>query len=304
MVLDAVVGVETRIPASARTAAILGTKREGSGVVIDANGLVLTIGYLIIEAESADIVTADGERVPGQIVAFDYASGFGLLRAAKPLGIAPLAFGNSAALKEGAPILIAAADIAAADTTTEKVKAAYVVSRREFAGYWEYLLDNAIFTAPPHFKYAGAALIGPKGRLLGIGSLLVSDTQGKGSLSPGNMFVPIERLKPILASLVATGRSPEPPTPWLGVITEVVRGRLFISSVRPGGPAAASGLRAGDIILEVAGSPVVGLADFYRKVWSQGEAGVAVPVTVLHGAAPRIVVIDSGNRAEFLRARP
>ncbi len=292
--LEAVVGVRTKIPADARTAGVLGTEREGSGVVIGEDGLVLTIGYLILEAESAEIVLPGERVVPAEVVAYDYDTGFGLLRPLDRLDVEPMALGTSADLGQKSPVLVASFG------GTEAAIPAYVVSRRDFAGYWEYLLPVAIFTAPPHRTFGGAGLLGADGKLLGIGSLFVADAVAETNL-PGNMFVPIDALKPILAELIDRGRAAGPVRPWLGVYTEETRGRLFVSRVAPEGPAAAAGLEAEDIILAVKGQPVATLAGFYRAVWALGEAGVEVPLTVVRGAGLAEIPVKSGDRYDYLK---
>jgi len=292
--LDAVVGVRARIPADARTAQVLGTKREGSGVVIGKNNLVLTIGYLILEAESAEIVLSGDRVLPAEIVAYDYDTGFGLLQPLMAASIDPIEFGRSSDLAERSQVLVAsfgAGDLASA---------AYVVSRREFAGYWEYLLPDAIFTAPPHQSFGGAVLLGSDGRLLGIGSLFVPEAVAETDL-PGNMFVPIDALKPILSDMIAEGRSAAAPRPWLGLYTEELRGHLFVSRVAPEGPAAMAGLKAEDIILAVKDAPVSSQADFYRKIWALGEAGVEVPLTVIRRAGLTEISVTSGDRYDYLK---
>jgi S1-C subfamily serine protease len=297
-ILSAVIGVKAKIPPDARTAAFLGTERTGSGVVIDSDGLVLTIGYLILEADSASIVGGDGKEHPAQIIAYDYDTGFGLLRA-KPLpGITPAEFGDSKALKENDHVLVAA------HGSPYAVSPALVVSRRDFSGYWEYLLENAIFTAPPHPGFGGAALLDTAGRLVGIGSLIIPDARGPGIPVRGNMFVPIDRLKPILGDLLENGRSSKPSKPWLGVFTEETRGRVFVTRVTKGGPADRAGVARNDIILGVGDTPIGGQADFYRKTWGLGSAGVDVPLVILKGIKPSRVIVHSGDRYDWLRIKP
>ena len=186
----------------------------------------------------------------------------------------------------------------------QKVIGAVVVSRREFAGYWEYLLPGAIFTAPPHYEFGGAALIGRDGSLLGVGSLIVGDAAGPGRQMPGNMFVPIDALKPILADLTETGRSKLPPRPWLGLSSEEERGRLFVTRVSPESPAAEAGLAKDDIILGVAGEQVTGQADFYKKVWALGDAGVEVPLTILTRDGIAKITVTSASRYDHLKLKP
>jgi len=226
-----IVKIRSEVPSDARTARSLGTEREGSGVVIDSGGLVLTIGYLILEAMRVEVVGPSGKPVSAKIVGYDHNTGFGLVRVTKPLGINPMEFGESTALGERDEVLVAS------HGGSESVQGVFVVSRRDFAGYWEYLLENAIFTAPPHPDFGGAALIGRDGRLLGIGSLLVQDAVPGHDEIPGNMFVPIDKLKPILADLLIRGRSAEPPHPWLGIFSQAVGGRILVHRVSPGGPA-------------------------------------------------------------------
>lgn len=293
-----IVKIRSEVPSDARTARSLGTEREGSGVVIDSGGLVLTIGYLILEAMRVEVVGPSGKPVSAKIVGYDHNTGFGLVRMTKPLGIIPMEFGESAALGERDEVLVAS------HGGSESVQGVFVVSRRDFVGYWEYLLENAIYTAPPHHNYGGAALIGRDGRLLGIGSLLVQDAVPGHDEIPGNMFVPIDKLKPILADLMIQGRSAEPPRPWLGIFSQAVAGRILVHRVSPGSPADQAGIRPNDMIVGVAGRAVDGLADFYRKVWSLGNAGVEVPLNVLQGTRVRNLVVRSADRYRYLRLNP
>ena len=297
-VLSAMVTVHAEVPASARTAQFLGEQRIGSGVIIDTEGHILTIGYLVMEAHRVEVTGMDGKRVRATVVAHDTQTGFGLLRANEPLNATPMPFGTSADLAERTEVIIAS------DSTAASVRPTLVTSRREFAGYWEYLLEDAIFTAPPHPRYAGAALIGPDGKLLGIGSLLVNDAlPGRGSLT-GNMFVPIDHLKPILTDLIRTGRTRATPRPWLGLFTEEFRDKLVIMFVAPDGPAEQAGVRENDLILKVAGQPVKDQADFYRKVWAVGEAGADITLTLLQGTEIKDITVRSSDRGQYFRTVP
>jgi S1-C subfamily serine protease len=293
----AVVRIKTHINPEGRTIEGLGREREGSGVLIDSDGLVLTIGYLMVEAYAAEVVTNDGRTVPASVVGYDHESGFGLLRTLEPLKLKPMPMGKSSEVKERDPVLVASFGGAA------MVAPAYVVAKREFAGSWEYMLDDALFTSPPHPAWSGAALINREGKLVGIGSLIVGDAVGGGDKTPGNMFVPIDRLPPILADLIASGRIPGPGRPWLGLNAEELRGRLFVSRVTPGGPADKAGVKRGDVIVGVKGEPPKNLADFYRKVWAQGDAGVSVPLEVLQDSAVRRVEVKSINRLDHLKLK-
>ena len=296
-VLSAVVRVKAKILPNARSAATLGVAREGSGILIRAD-LVLTIGYLVIEAESIEVANTEGRTVPATLAGYDHASGFGLLKLVLPLAGKPLPLGDSAALAERDPVMVAS------HGGREGVSLAYVVSRRQFSGAWEYLLEAAIFTYPAVMNWSGAALIGPSGALLGVGSLIVADAVQPGTQSPGNMFVPIDLLKPILADLIDAGRAAGPVRPWMGMTTEELRGRLFVSRVSPEGPAERAGVRNGDIVIGVGGEEVASLADFYRKVWSRGAAGVEIPLRVLQGTQMRELSLRSIDRLEYFRAKP
>ena len=294
--LSAVVRVKARIIPNARSAATLGAQREGSGVLI-REGYALTIGYLVIEAETIELTGADGKAVPATLAGYDHASGFGLLKLLAPLAGKPLPMGDSAALAEREPAMVAGWG------GREGVSLVHVVSRRPFSGSWEYLLDSAIFTYPPVMNWSGAALIGARGELLGVGSLIVGDAAGQGTQSPGNMFVPVEALKPILEDLIATGRRAGPERPWLGVNTEELRGRLFVTRVSPEGPADLAGLKGGDIVIGVGAEEVGSLADFYRKVWARGAAGVEVPLRVLQGVQIRELTVRTIDRLQYFRQK-
>ncbi len=295
--LSAVVQVKAKILPNARSLATLGPQRQGSGVLV-REGYVLTIGYLVIEAEAIEVLAADGKAVPATLAGYDHASGFGLLKLIAPLAGKPLPLGSSAALDEREPAMIAT------HGGREGVSLVHVVSRRPFSGSWEYQLDSAIYTYPPVQNWSGAALIGARGELLGIGSLIVPDAGGPGTQSPGNMFVPIDLLKPIFDDLVAKGRAAGPLRPWLGLNAEEMRGRLFVQRVSPEGPADRAGLKSGDIVIGVAGEEVSSLADFYRKIWARGAAGVEVPLRVLQGMQMKEVTLRSIDRIEYFRQKP
>ena len=295
--LSAVVHVRAKILPNARSSATLGQQREGSGALV-REGYVLTIGYLVIEAEAIEVTGADGKAVPATLAGYDHASGCGLLKLLAPLAGKPLPLGNSGALAEREPAL------AASYGGGDNLRVVRVVSRRPFSGSWEYLLDSAIYTYPPVMNWSGASLISAKGELLGLGSLIVADSTGGGVEAPGNMFVPTDLLKPILEDLIARGRAGGIVRPWLGVNTEEMRGRLFVTRVSPDGPADKAGLKSGDVLVGVGSEDVSTLADFYRKVWARGAAGVEVPLRILQGTQVREVTVRSIDRVEYFRARP
>jgi S1-C subfamily serine protease len=295
--VSAVVRVKTHITPEGRTVQGLGREREGSGIVIDSAGLVLTIGYLMVEAYAAEVVDNNGRTVPADVVGYDHESGFGLLRAIEPLKLKPMALGKSAEIKEGDPVLIASFGGAA------MVGGAYVVAKREFAGSWEYMLEEALFTAPPHPAWSGAALINREGKLVGVGSLIVGEAVSGSDKAPGNMFVPIDLLTPILGDLISAGRKTGPGRPWLGLSTDELRGRLFVSRVTPEGPAEKAGIKRGDVVVGVNGEKPKNLADFYRKVWAQGSAGASIALDVLQDSQVKRLDVKSINRLDHLKLK-
>jgi S1-C subfamily serine protease len=295
--LSGVVHIKTFINPDGRTIGNLGRERTGSGIVIDNNGLILTIGYLMVEAHAADVITNDGHTVPADVVGYDQASGFGLLRAMAPIKAHPMELGKSADIKEDDRAL------AASYGGREMVLPVNVVSTAPFAGSWEYLLDKAIFTTPAHPEWSGAALINREGKLVGVGSLIVHDATRTGKTLPGNMFVPIDLLPPILGDLLAKGRIAGPARPWLGLTTDEMRGHLIVSHVTSDGPAEKAGMLRGDIILGVNGAMPDDLADFYRKVWALGSAGATIPLDVVHSGEKRRVDIISMDRLDHLRLK-
>jgi S1-C subfamily serine protease len=295
-ILKAVVKIDAKVPANARSAKTLGTDRTGNGIVIDTRGLVLTIGYLILEASEITVTSEDGTAVPAEFVAYDYDTGFGLVRVKRQLDIKPISFGDSKPLKAREAVVIVGFGGRSA------VRPAVIASRRDFAGYWEYLLEGALFTTPVYRNFGGAALLDLQGNLVGVGSLAVGDAAGPGRPVPGNMFVPIEKLKPILADLLNHGRSSAPPRPWIGVITrEVANGRVVVALATPDAPAARAGMRRGDIVMAVDGSKVSGQIDFYRKLWAAGRPGSTIAVTVQQGDEVKTLTIKAGDRYRWLK---
>ncbi len=271
--LDAMVALRAEVPEDAFTASILGTERGGNGIVIGEDGLVLTIGYLITEAQTVWLTTNRGVVVPAYPLGYDQATGFGLVRALGQLGTPALARASAASCERGARVYVLG------HGGRRHALKATLVDKREFAGYWEYLLDEALFTAPAHPEWSGAALVNEDGLLVGVGSLLVQEAVD-GQTVQGNMLVPIDLLEPILESMLATGRSGKAPRPWLGLYAGESDGQVIVGGVAASGPAAKAGIRQGDLVLEVAGRRVNSLAAFLRAVWERGPAGTPIPLKV------------------------
>jgi S1-C subfamily serine protease len=293
----AIVKVEVRAVPEARSAATLGTEREGTGIVIGEDNLIVTIGYLIVEADEVTVIDRRGRTLPAQVVGYDHATGLGLLRSMVPLDATPVALGDPARLARRESVLVVN------HQGPDDVTLAHVVSRRQFTANWEYMLDQAIFTTPPVMNWSGAALVDKDLRLLGVGSLIVRNAGDDDDRGPGNMFVPVDTLKPILADLVKTGRRAGPARPWLGVAADEVQGRLVVSRVSVDGPADAAGLEVGDIILAVRGEPVRTQAEFYRKVWGGGAAGSQVPLRILQGVEVKDLQLRSIDRVDYFRPK-
>jgi S1-C subfamily serine protease len=290
--MKSVVAVRANIPDDAFTAAGLGTRREGSGVVISEKGLVLTIGYLITEAEEVWLTAQDGRVIAGHALAYDQETGFGLIQALGHLDLPALPLGKSSATRLGDSVTFV-------DGTGNSVRAS-IVAKQEFAGYWEYLLEEAIFIAPAHPSWGGAGMLSPDGRLLGIGSLRLQMIQN-GEVADINMVVPIDLLPPILDDLVTRGQANRPPRPWLGVFTAESDGDVVVMNVSPKSPAARAGIKRGDIISDIRDQEISGLADFYRKVWGSGPAGAEVPMRIVRDGRDTWVRVKSADRSTFLK---
>lgn len=291
---DAVVKVHSEVPDDAFTAGILGTERVGSGVVIREDGLVLTIGYLVTEAESVWLTFHNGSTMAAHPLAYDFSTGFGLLA---PLGHPKaqwLPRGTSRTLAAGADAFVIGYG------GRDHALRTRLHERREFAGYWEYVLDEALFTVPAHPEWGGTALLNEEGELVGLGSLLVEEHDGEEAVA-GNMFVPVELLAPILDDMLRSGRAPGPSRPWLGMYTSHNDGYLVVTGVAPGGPAERAGVGRGDVIVELAGERVTSLAELFRKIWRLGSAGVEVPLALARSGSLIRMRVRSGDRNDFLK---
>lgn len=300
----AVVGVRVTAAEDARSIATLGKERAGSGVLISPDGLILTIGYLMLEAQDIRIVTQDNKTLPAVAVGYDLATGFGLIRPLLPLrDVAPVELGSQDSVQAGEALMAA---IGSTDTNIEAdVSMTRLVSKRAFSGSWEYHIDSALFTSPPvmagNGNHSGAALFNQKGQLLGIGSLLVMDAMGQNRRLPGNMFVPVDLLKPILTEMQQSGTSRLSMRPWLGLTSSDASGRVQVLRVSDDSPAQQAGLKGGDVVLAVDGNKVSSLEAFYKKLWDRTSPQEPVSLTVLQGADVNTVVVQPQNRMANLR---
>lgn len=290
--LSAIVSVRSRVPDDAFTAQILGTERTGHAIRIDDNGLLVTIGYVIAEAEEIWLIAGNGEAVPGHVVGYDYETGFGLVQTLGRMGLPSLELGDSEILYAGQSVVVAGAG------GLDEALTATVVEKREFAGYWEYVLDEAIFTAPPHPNWGGAALLGHDGRLAGVGSLYVENVTP--AVPAGNMVVPINILKPVMTEMLQYGTTLKPARPWLGIFVTEADDSLVVAGVLDGGPAERADVRTGDVIIGVDGQRAHTLAELFRTIWAYGEAGCRIPLVLYRdGAAFDVYVESIDRRAQF-----
>jgi S1-C subfamily serine protease len=292
--LESVVLLRSEIPEDAFTAPLLGTERAGNGIVIRDDGLVLTIGYLITEASTIWLTTNKGAVAGGFPVAYDQATGFGLVQPLGKLGVKALPRGSAASCQLGANVVVAG------NGGRAHALKATVFAKREFAGYWEYVLDEALFTAPAHPQWGGSALIGADGKLLGVGSLLVQEKIDAGTIQ-GNMVVPIDLLEPILEDMLRMGRPDRPPRPWLGIYVTEAGSKLAIAGLAPGGPAERAGAQVGDIVTAVGGASPSSLADLFRRIWRSGTAGAEVALKVMRNGKPVDLHMVSADRNDFLK---
>ena len=294
--LSSVLVLESRVSEQAASAKTLGTYRPGNAIVIGSEGLILTIGYLITEADEVTVTTGDGRRIAAHVLGIDQATGFGLVHALEPLGLPAMPIGDSRKLRTETAV------ISAGGGGRAHALCGQPLARAPFAGYWEYYLEEALFVGPAHPHWSGAALIGPGGDLLGLGSLRMEQLSDGGEVRPLNMFVPAELLPPILDDL-ARGRPTRPPRPWLGVISQVVSSHVVIQDVTPGGPAARAELRRGDVVHALAGERVTDLGGFYQQLWALGPPGVVVPLTIQRESDVFDVEIRSADRLAMQRKR-
>jgi serine protease Do len=294
--VDAVVGIEVTAAEGARSAETLGRERSGSGVVIGREGLILTIGYLIVEADHIQVSTQDHRVLPARTIAYDLATGFGLVQTLLPLtGVQPVALGTATGLPARSMLMAVMGGEEGGVAITQHL------STRPFSGYWEYHIDSAVFTSPPIGNHSGASLFNQRGELVGIGSLFVGDALGANPRVPGNMFVPVDLLKPILAELQQTGSTRASHRPWLGLSSTEHGGRVQVLRVSEDGPAFAAGLAPGDVVLAVDGEKVSTLEGFYKKVWARPDAEGEVVLTVLQGADVRQLRVKTIDRMKAMR---
>ncbi|MCZ6497670.1 MAG: S1C family serine protease [Gammaproteobacteria bacterium] len=293
--LEPLVSVRSHVPDNAMTAGLLGTERSGHGVRIRDDGLIVTVGYVVSEADEIWIGSYDGMAAPGVVIGNDFQSGLALIKPTIPLPGSVMKLGRPQDLNRGDAVTVAGS----VGIEPQKIQA-QVVARQEFAGRWEYVLDDAIFTAPPHQHWSGGALIDLDGLLHGIGSLIIQGFEVNGSLRTVNMFVPIELILPVIDEICDHGRRLAPPRPWLGILAHDEEGELTIVGVYRNCPADDAGLRPGDIVTKVNGQPIHGLANLFRSVWKLGDAGVDVPLTILRNSERRETVVKSSQRAAYL----
>ncbi len=295
--LSSIVRVSSEVPEDAFSARTLGTERQGNAVILDDEGILLTIGYLVVDAHTITVHAKGGQDVRAELVGYNHESGFALLHALSPLDVPATSIGTADGLEEGEPVIIAPYG------GSDHAISAAVVSRREFAGSWEYMLDSAIFTTPIHPNWSGAALLLTDGSLCGVGSLWINDAEEGKNESPGNMFVPIDLLPPIYEHMVSTGLAQGPHRPWLGMYTAEAMNRLFVSGVIPDAPADLAGVEAGDLVYGIDDETTKSLAGLYHKLWSAGDAGTKIVLNLRRDGEDIDVTVETDSRYSFLEKR-
>lgn len=300
----AVVGIRVKAVEDASSAQTLGLNRTGSGVVIEPDGLILTIGYLLVEAQQIEIITQDNKILPATAVAYDVATGFGLVKPLLPLhGVAPVKLGSLQDLKPGEPLI--AATGATTDGQDGDVSTTRLISTRAFTGNWEYHIDTALFTSPPvsagSGNHSGAPLFNLKGEVIGIGSLLVMDASGENRRLPGNMFVPVDLLKPVLSEMKQSGRSRQSYRPWLGLTSTDQSGEVQIVRISANSPAENAGLQVGEVVLAVDGKDVSTLESFYKMLWAHTSPDEPVSLTLRSDDKVKVVVLTPEDRMLTLK---
>ena len=300
-ILRAVVGIRSKIPKDAISAQTLGTEREGSGVVIDSTGLVLTVGYLVLEASEIELIRPGGKKVPAKFIGYDSESGLSLIKATKPLKLKPVNIGDSKTLKPGSRVMIVS------HAGMPPVSASQVVSRRPFSGYWEYLVEQAIYTSPPHDNYVGAVLFGEDGQVKGIGSMSVNDAIAPHVQLPGNMFVPVNAFKSVMLDIMDKGRPSGPERPWMGVHINDIDGKVRVVRVTKNGPADFAGIKSGDVIIGIGGKTIKSMEALYRRAWARGDADAIIPLDIVRegrgGMRVRRISVHSQSRYDTLNIK-
>jgi len=291
-IYKSVVKIDSIIPPEARTAQSLGTVRGGNGVVIDDKH-ILTIGYIVVEAETITITLPDGKKFPGELIGYDHTTGFGILRTIIQSDLTPLKIGDSDQLTKEDFLYVLPY------LTEGRPSAVKMVSRRSFAGWWEYFLDKPIYTYPANSSFAGSALINEYGEVLGIGSLYVGDAAATGISSPGNMFVPINDLKPILDDLIENGRRTKDIKPYMGLTSSDNTGEVKITRVNDNGPAAKAGFSVNDTILAVNNEKINNIEDFYKVVWSFGGPGTKLQFDIERNQKKLNIELTTMDRNDF-----
>ena len=293
--LNSVVSLRAEIPEDGFTADTLGTSRQGNGVLINSTGLILTIGYLITEAETIWLSTNQGESVPGTVVAYDQVTGFGFVQALGTLrNIEPIPVGSAKNLSVGEDLLVVG------HGGRKRTLRANMVSKHCFTGYWEYFLEEAIFTSPVHPQWGGAGIVNGRGELVAIGSLLTEEITAEGAMQT-NMAVPIDLVFPLLENL-KNGLPPREHTrPWLGIYATDNNGQTVVVGLAKNGPAETALIQPKDVVLEVEGESVNSLADFLKKVWAIGTAGSNISLKILRNDKTLNLLVKSADRNDFLK---
>jgi S1-C subfamily serine protease len=288
LVVPATVAVAVEVPETHPSAAILGTERLGTGVVVDRAGLLLTVNYVVIGASSVEVTLLDETRVDGRVVAHDFASGLAVIEISAH-GLAALDLCPSSALGVGQDIFI----VAAAGENKRRANSGMITSIAPFDAYWDYSLDRAITTTAMNPGLGGAPLLDSHGRVAGIASLDLNEI-GRFTLA-----IPVDDFLTHRNELLQHGRRvSRPARAWVGLYCYTFRDHVVIAGVLPGTPAEQAGLAAGDVVLTVDGQTIANRHELYSALWLH-RPGDVLEFRVFRNNAVKRLAVPSGDAEKF-----
>lgn len=289
-VVPATVSIRSVTPQRHPSARLLGTERMGSGAIIDAEGHILTVGYVVMGARTIEVTLPDQQQFPATLVCQDFESGIAILQTpARDLPTVPL--GHSSSLKEGDKVII----VAATDQTQRMASPGFISALRPFEAYWEYMLDQAILTTAMNPGFGGGPLLDSLGQMIGVLSLNLNSTKEM------TLAIPIDLFHRVKEGVFTFGSiTDRRPRPWVGMYSEPVEGGVAVIGLIPNGPASRAGMEVKDVILEVNNAEATGRRELYELMW-RNRAGDELTFTVQRGEEVLDIRVTSMDRAEFYR---
>jgi len=286
-VLPATVHIEARIPETHPSTRILGSERMGSGTIIDAAGLVLTVNYVVLGAEQVKVTMIDQRAYVAEVVRTDFASGLALVRIPEErLTALTLRHTSDVALGEECFV------VASVGEGSARIANGAISYLGPFDANWEYVLERAIMTTAMNPGLGGGPLCDPLGRVLGVVSLNLNEI-GRFSLA-----VPSDYYLDARDDFVDGRRPAVGARAWLGLFCYSVKEHVVIQGLLPGGPGEQAGLKAGDVILAIDGEDVGDRRSLYRRLWTH-PAGDPVTLKIFRGRETKTVTVASGDVEKF-----